>query len=75
MTRERQNQLMDMLLKLTYLAMIAGILLIIWHHPIGKNVFSTGMLSYVFLSFFEIQRLKKIIAKSRNAVSPDELPE
>ena len=73
MKNEKMNKVMNTMMAISALAVLGGALLMIWHYSIGSSIFWWGIISYSILSSMEISRLKKIIAKSRRLVNPDEL--
>jgi hypothetical protein len=49
------------------IVMLIGQLFQIQHYPYGKLLFQIGLVAYVIISLLEIDRLKKIVAKSFDA--------
>lgn len=65
--------IMSILRGISVLQILVGVFLILWHYPGLSPILRVGLFSYPFLSGLEIRRLKKIIAKSKRVVNPDEL--
>lgn len=61
MSKETLDRLMPILIGISGLVIVIGAYLRIMHNPIGLTVITAGFLANLFLSGFEIQRLKQII--------------
>ena len=73
MRTEKMDKLMNLLMALSSMAVLGGALLKVWHHPLGSSILWAGIIAYSILSSIEISRLKKIIAKSKRVVNPNEI--
>lgn len=70
---EKMNMVMNTLIAGSSLAVFMGALMKLWHNPTGELILWGGFVTYIILSSIEISRLKKIIARSKRVVNPDDL--
>lgn len=73
MNKEKLNKLMNTLLLISTMAILVGALLKLQHYPYGNHIFWLGIWTNFVFSSYEINRLKKIIAKSNGMTTPEEL--
>ncbi|MGE5446979.1 MAG: GldL-related protein [Bacteroidales bacterium] len=73
MTQEKLNKLMNSLLLISTMAILVGALIKLQHYPYGNLIFWLGIWTNFVFSSYEINRLKKIIAKSNGIPSQEEV--
>jgi hypothetical protein len=61
MNKIMTNKLMDILIGISECIIIIGALFKIQHYPYGNLISTVGFLTYLILSWIEIQRLRQII--------------
>lgn len=64
MENKSSSKVMSTILFGSLIVMLIGQIFQIQHYPYGKLLFQIGLGTYVIISLLEIDRLKKIVAKS-----------
>ena len=63
MNNAASDRLTTILLNVSLALFVIGVIFRIQHYPYGNLISLIGMGSYLFISHFEIRRLKRIIAR------------